>query len=190
MITEVDGEDIIRARLGGESERAIARRLRITIQDVRDALDRFSATVLNHHTRLHMLALDLERLDEMITAFRPIAKGGDVQAGALLADREPSHHAWPVAAGARRSGDPRQPGAAGEELDRTDRRSDQPPVPGGAGEAARGRLMDEDDLEAAIAAAVDVRGCARVDRRAARHVCHAPTRDRDAAGVAGGDRRA
>jgi hypothetical protein len=60
MITEIDGEDIIRARLGGESERAIARRLRITIQDVRDALDRFSATVLNHHTRLHTLALDLE----------------------------------------------------------------------------------------------------------------------------------
>jgi hypothetical protein len=84
-VTPVDGEDIIRARLGGESERVIARRLKITIQDVRDALDRFSATVINHHTRLHTLALDLERLDEMITAFRPMAKSGDVQAGALVA---------------------------------------------------------------------------------------------------------
>jgi hypothetical protein len=33
--------------------RKIARRLGITLADVRDALDRFSATVINHHTRLH-----------------------------------------------------------------------------------------------------------------------------------------
>jgi hypothetical protein len=135
MMNEIDGEEIIRARLGGESERAIARRLKITLADVRDALDRFSATVINHHTRLHTLALDLERLDEMITAFRPMAKGGDVQAGA------------------RRSSDPGQPGAAGEEFDPPDRGGHRSAVPRGPGEAAGGRLMEERDIEAAIAAA-------------------------------------
>jgi hypothetical protein len=50
-ITEVDGEQIIAARLSGEPESKIAKRLGITLADVRDALDRFSATVISHHTR-------------------------------------------------------------------------------------------------------------------------------------------
>jgi hypothetical protein len=84
-ITEVDGEQIIAARLSGEPERKIAKRLGITLADVRDALDRFSATVISHHTRLHRLALDLETIDSMVETFQPMAKAGDVQAGALLA---------------------------------------------------------------------------------------------------------
>jgi hypothetical protein len=77
---EVDGEQIIEARLSGGPERNIAKRLGITIADVRDALDRFSATVISHHTRLHRLALDLETIDDMIAVFQPTAKAGDVQA--------------------------------------------------------------------------------------------------------------
>ena len=84
-ITEVDGEQIIAARLSGEPERKIAKRLGITLADVRDALDRFSATVISHHTRLHRLALDLETIDSMVETFHPMATAGDVQAGALLA---------------------------------------------------------------------------------------------------------
>jgi hypothetical protein len=84
-LTEVDGELIIAARLSGEPERKIARRLGITLADVRDALDRVSATVISHHTRLHRLALDLETIDSMVETFQPMAKAGDVQAGALLA---------------------------------------------------------------------------------------------------------
>jgi hypothetical protein len=41
-ITEVDGEQAIAARLSGGPERKIARRLGISLADVRDALDRFS----------------------------------------------------------------------------------------------------------------------------------------------------
>jgi hypothetical protein len=85
MVTEVDGEQIIAARLSGEPERKIAKRLGSTLADVRDALDRFSATVISHHTRLHRLALDLETIDSMVETFQPMAKAGDVQAGALLA---------------------------------------------------------------------------------------------------------
>jgi hypothetical protein len=84
-LTEIDGEQIIAARLSGEPERKIAKRLGITLADVRDALDRFSATVISHHTRLHRLALDLETIDSMVETFQPMAKAGDVQAGALLA---------------------------------------------------------------------------------------------------------
>ena len=39
-LTEIDGEQIIAARLSGEPERKIARRPGITLADVRDALDR------------------------------------------------------------------------------------------------------------------------------------------------------
>jgi hypothetical protein len=84
-ITEVDGEQIIAARLSGEPERKIAKRLGITLADVRDALDRFSATGISHHTRLHRLALGLETIDSMVETFQPMATAGDVQAGALLA---------------------------------------------------------------------------------------------------------
>ena len=84
-LTEIDGEQIIAARLRGEPEREIARWLGISLQDVRDALDRFSSTVISHHTRLHRLALDLETIDSMVETFQPMAKSGDVQAGALLA---------------------------------------------------------------------------------------------------------
>jgi hypothetical protein len=75
-VTEIDGEQIIAARLSGEPERKIAKRLGITLADVRDALDRFSATVI--HTRLHRLALDLETIDAMVKTFQPMAKAGDV----------------------------------------------------------------------------------------------------------------
>ena len=68
------------ARLSGWSERIFVKLLGITIADVRDALDRFSATVISHHTRLHRLALDLETIDDMIAVFQPTAKAGDVQA--------------------------------------------------------------------------------------------------------------
>jgi hypothetical protein len=52
------------------------KRLGITLADVRDALDRFSATVISHHTRLHRLALDLETIDSMVEPFQPMAKAG------------------------------------------------------------------------------------------------------------------
>ena len=84
-LTELDGEQIIATRLSGEPERKIAKRIGITLADVRDALDRFSATVISHYTRLHRLALDLETIDRMVETFQTMAKAGDVQAGALLA---------------------------------------------------------------------------------------------------------
>ena len=65
-------------------ERKITRRLGISLQDVRDALDAFAGTVISAHTRLHVLALDLEALDEVIETNRPLAKTGDAQANMVL----------------------------------------------------------------------------------------------------------
>jgi len=111
---EIDGEQIIAARLSGEPERKIAKRLGITLANVRDALDRFSATVISHHTRLHRLALDLETIDSMVETFGPLAKGGDVQAGALLAKflEIAPHHAESRTAASRRSAAGRRAGRA------------------------------------------------------------------------------
>jgi hypothetical protein len=83
-LNEIYGEQIIAARLSGEPERKSpggsgSPSLTFVM------LDRFSATVISHRTRLRRLALDLEAIDSMVETFQPMAKAGDVQAGALLA---------------------------------------------------------------------------------------------------------
>jgi hypothetical protein len=84
-IDVTDGEAIVQARLSGESKRSIARRLRISLADVNLALDFFSTTVVDHHTRLHVLAEDLELCDRIVKTYGPLADKGDVQAAAILA---------------------------------------------------------------------------------------------------------
>jgi hypothetical protein len=86
MSSEIlDGEDIVQARVRGESVRSIARRLSCTSAEVRAALDRFAETVVDDSTRKHTLALELERLDQLQQVFGGRALEGDVASGALVA---------------------------------------------------------------------------------------------------------
>src|SRR5215471_9680393 len=81
----LDGEDIVQARIRGESVRSIAKRLSCTLAEVRKVLDRFAETVIDDKTRKHSLALELERLDQLQQVFGARALEGDVQCGALVA---------------------------------------------------------------------------------------------------------
>jgi hypothetical protein len=86
MSSEIlDGEDIVQARIRGESVRSIAKRLSCTLAEVHKVLDRFAETVIDDKTRKHSLALELERLDQLQQVFGARALEGDVQCGALVA---------------------------------------------------------------------------------------------------------
>jgi hypothetical protein len=86
MSSEIlDGEDIVQARIRGESVRSIAKRLSCTLAEVNKVLDRFAETTIDEKTRKHTLALELARLDELQTVFHDRALAGDVHCGALVA---------------------------------------------------------------------------------------------------------
>src|SRR5215813_13518182 len=85
MSSEIlDGEDIVQARIRGESVRSIAKRLSCTLAEVSKVLDRFTETTIDDKTRRHTLALELARLDELQETFYARALEGDVQCGALI----------------------------------------------------------------------------------------------------------
>src|SRR5215467_1463712 len=85
MSSEIlDGEDIVQARIRGESVRSIAKRLSCTLAEVRKVLDRFAETTIDDKTRKHTLALELARLDELQETFYARALEGDVACGALI----------------------------------------------------------------------------------------------------------
>src|SRR5262249_54828826 len=81
----LDGEDIVQARIRGEGVRSIAKRLSCTLAEVHKVLDRFAETTIDEKTRKHTLALELARLDELLTVFHDRALAGDVHCGALVA---------------------------------------------------------------------------------------------------------
>src|SRR5215471_17769504 len=81
----LDGEDIVQARIRGESVRSIAKRVSCTLAEVHKVLDRFAETVIDDKTRKHSLALELERLDQVQQVFGARSLEGDVQCGALVA---------------------------------------------------------------------------------------------------------
>jgi hypothetical protein len=81
----LDGEDIVQARIHGESVGSIATRLSCTLAEVHKVLDRFAETVIDDKTRKHSLALELERLDQLRQVFGARALEGGVQCGALVA---------------------------------------------------------------------------------------------------------
>jgi hypothetical protein len=83
-INVLDGEEIVQARVRGESVRAISKRYNVTPADVNDVLDRFATATITHKTRIHTLALELERLDGLYRNFEQQARGGDVHSGLLL----------------------------------------------------------------------------------------------------------
>jgi hypothetical protein len=86
MSSEIlDGEDVVQARIRGESVRSIAKRFSCTLAEVHKVLDRFAETVIDDKTRKHSLALELERLDQLQQVFGTRALEGDVQCGALVA---------------------------------------------------------------------------------------------------------
>ena len=86
MSSEIlDGEDIVQARIRGESVRSIAKRLSCTLTEVHKVLDRLAETTIDEKTRKHTLALELARLDELQTVFHDRALAGDVHCGALVA---------------------------------------------------------------------------------------------------------
>src|SRR5262245_42010046 len=85
MSSEIlDGEDIVQARIRGESVRSIAKRLSCTLAEVHKVLDRFAETTIDEKTRKHTLALELARLDELQETFYARALEGDVACGALI----------------------------------------------------------------------------------------------------------
>jgi hypothetical protein len=51
---------------------------------VNKVLDRFAETTIDDKTRKHMLALELERLDEIQRVFDKQARGGDIPAALLV----------------------------------------------------------------------------------------------------------
>ena len=81
----LDGEDIVQARIRGESVRSIAKRFSCSLAEVKKILDRFAETVIDDNTRKHTLALELARLDELQSVFHDRALAGDVHCGALVA---------------------------------------------------------------------------------------------------------
>ena len=85
-MTEIlDGEEIVEARIRGESVRSIAKRFCCTLKEVKQVLDRFAEMTIDESTRKHTLALELARLDELQRVFGARALDGDVQSGALVA---------------------------------------------------------------------------------------------------------
>ena len=85
MSSEIlDDEDIVQARIRGESVRSSAKRLSCTLAEVHKVLDRFAETTIDDKTRKHTLALELARLDELQETFYARALEGDVACGALI----------------------------------------------------------------------------------------------------------
>src|SRR5262249_16006605 len=86
MSSEIlDGEDIVHARIRGESVRSIAKQLSCTLAEVHKIIDRFAETTIDDKTRKRSLALELERLDQLQQVFGAKALEGDVASGALVA---------------------------------------------------------------------------------------------------------
>jgi hypothetical protein len=85
MSEVLDGEDIVQARIRGESVRSIAKRFSCTLAEVNKVLDRFADITIDDSTRKHTLALELARLDELQSVFHNRALAGDVHCGALVA---------------------------------------------------------------------------------------------------------
>jgi hypothetical protein len=79
----IDAEEIVEARIQGESIRSISKRLGVSVEDINDCLDRFAKITISKNLRTHTLALELERLDRLQRAFERQAEAGDVQAAAL-----------------------------------------------------------------------------------------------------------
>lgn len=77
MATTIDTQEIIEARIRGESIPHIARRLDCAVRDVEDALDYHCRATLTKHLRANTLAIELERLDKLQRTFERQAEGGD-----------------------------------------------------------------------------------------------------------------
>src|SRR5262245_61642989 len=80
----IDSEEIIEARVRGESVRSIAKRLGCTVTDINDVLDHFATQTISAKLRTHTLALELERLDSLQQVFERQAKAGDVASAHLV----------------------------------------------------------------------------------------------------------
>ena len=84
--TSDDGRDdfILQERLSGRSARSIAKQLSLTVSEVNASLDRTLPTIDNDARRRYV-ALDLNRLDELLeTFYRRAIEKADAQAGLLV----------------------------------------------------------------------------------------------------------
>jgi hypothetical protein len=80
----MNDDRIIQQRVSGRSARAIAKAEGCTLAEVNRAIDRFTETTIDDKTRMHTLALELARLDELQETFYARALEGDVACGALI----------------------------------------------------------------------------------------------------------
>jgi len=86
---------ILQERLSGRSARSISKELRCTVADVDASLDRTLPKITNEAKR-RIIALDLDRLDELLKVFftRAVEKV-DAQAGLLVVKiLEKGSNAW------------------------------------------------------------------------------------------------
>src|SRR5262249_36703337 len=83
-MNSIDSDEIIEARIQGESIRSISKRLGCSIEDINDTLDRFAKVTIAANLRVHTLALELERLDKLQRTFERQAEAGDIQSAHLV----------------------------------------------------------------------------------------------------------
>lgn len=76
-MTPINAQQIIDARIRGDTIPTIARKLNCRTLDVQDALDWHTRTTLTKHLRANTLALELERLDKLYRKFEEKAETGD-----------------------------------------------------------------------------------------------------------------
>jgi len=81
---EARDDFILQERLSGRSARSISKELRCSTTEIDEALDRVLPKIDNA-AKLRIIALDLDRLDEMLKVFllRAVEKG-DTQSGLLV----------------------------------------------------------------------------------------------------------
>lgn len=77
MSKTLNAQEIINARIKGETILTIAQKLQCSIADVQDALDWHTRQTLTKHLRANTLAVELERLDKMQRRFEAQTEEGD-----------------------------------------------------------------------------------------------------------------
>ena len=84
MASFLDANQIIDARIKGDTIPVIAGRLACSIADVHDAIDNYARATLTTRLRTHSLAIDLARLDKLMKTYEKQAEAGDVQSAAIV----------------------------------------------------------------------------------------------------------
>jgi hypothetical protein len=83
MLVGMSDDDIVDQRIKGRSVQAIAKSQNMSVRDVHEIINRWSDNCIDDRLRKNSLALELERLDQLQSAFFERALDGDAQSGIL-----------------------------------------------------------------------------------------------------------